>query len=1021
MAPADRFKYDAFISYRRSDGAAVARWLRQRLLQYRPPQPLSKDYSANLRVYLDTIYERATDDFFENNIKPSLAESKHLILVCTPSAFTRRPDGGPSWVERELEYFMSLPQGRSIIPVLAGTEKSIPPMVRDAHANIEVIDLRLRSRTSWLFPRRTQYLNDEILKIIIALLNVPGDLMPAFRREEALRRQARARLFAAVGAVLLSLVTTLAIWAMVSLAEVSRQLVQNHTLQGQELVDEDPLAAGLHFAAAAKIADSFLLRKVGINVDAGLARLWLGQYKRRDPPTLFWHDASVTAAALSLDGSRLATGTMKGTVAVWNVRTGQQIGKPVIHGGQIEHLAFSRDGGLLVSAGRNNRALVWQVSSGTPIGEPIVHDDYVMSADFDPSGARLATVGADGSVRITELASRTRIDLRSAPGSSMHRVEFSLDGRRIVTSSSDGTAQLWDAWSGTPINSPMVQGNSYFTSFSRDGRFVLTSGSPRVWDAETGGPIGPPVQQDGAILAQFSPAADRIAIASWDKSVRIWDRQNAKQIGKSMLHSSPVRLVAWDSSGRLVATVDSHSTVRVWNAEHGELLETLFRHDQDVSFVAFAPDDTLVTASWDGTARITHTTGIDKNPWNVPQAAVATFNRSGTVLVTGSSEGTVTLFDVPRQRAFHDALVQDAGISNLSLSLDGGHILTISENVSSLERSWSGRLWTTKTRTSIGPIKPGQGISDGHFSSDSRLVLLQGRDAVYLVDVDSGNVRDGHLKHPAVVSHAAFVGDGRMIATTSQDGALRLWNEDGKLQGELHKFGSSALYVSSSRTGRYLAIATGAYDSAGWVWDLKEGRLAGPALRHTGNVHSIKFDRAERRVVTASDDGKAQVWDPFTGARVGRPLQHGKSVSYAEFSPDGRLVVTASRDGRARVWSSETGEPAGQFLEHGPRPVEQVFDYSIGVKRAEFSPTGEQILTTSEDGTVRLWEFKSSDESWELLTLRREVETISTLDDQSGVMRRLTQDEWKRRRDKLTALSAGGQRPSTPEISNPPK
>ena len=146
-----------------------------------------------------------------------------------------------------------------------------------------------------------------------------------------------------------------------------------------------------------------------------------------------------------------------------------------------------------------------------------------------------------------------------------------------------------------------------------------------------------------------------------------------------------------------------------------------------------------------------------------------------------------------------------------------------------------------------------------------------------------------------------------MIATTSLDGTLRLWSRDGKILSELSKYPSSGSYVSFSRDGRHLATSTSAYEDVGQVWDLKAKRPAGPLLRHTGSVRSIRFDSDGRRVVTASDDGTAQVWDPFTGTRIGRPLQHMSGVMDAEFSPDGLLVVTASSDGTARVWSSDSG------------------------------------------------------------------------------------------------------------------
>ena len=82
------FEFDAFVSYRRSDGARVARRLRRALLDYRLPPGLGEEGRV-LSVYFDRIYERATDDFFEKTLKPALERSRHLILVVTPGARSR--------------------------------------------------------------------------------------------------------------------------------------------------------------------------------------------------------------------------------------------------------------------------------------------------------------------------------------------------------------------------------------------------------------------------------------------------------------------------------------------------------------------------------------------------------------------------------------------------------------------------------------------------------------------------------------------------------------------------------------------------------------------------------------------------------------------------------------------------------------------------------------------------------------------------------------------------------------------
>jgi WD40 repeat protein len=67
----------------------------------------------------------------------------------------------------------------------------------------------------------------------------------------------------------------------------------------------------------------------------------------------------------------------------------------------------------------------------------------------------------------------------------------------------------------------------------------------------------------------------------------------------------------------------------------------------------------------------------------------------------------------------------------------------------------------------------------------------------------------------------------------------------------------------------------------------------------------------------------------------------------AEFSPDGKRVITSSDDGTARVWDAETGSPLTE-------PVK----LARKVLSARFSPDGNRIATTAVDGTIGLWDAR---------------------------------------------------------------
>jgi WD40 repeat protein/tRNA A-37 threonylcarbamoyl transferase component Bud32 len=75
---------------------------------------------------------------------------------------------------------------------------------------------------------------------------------------------------------------------------------------------------------------------------------------------------------------------------------------------------------------------------------------------------------------------------------------------------------------------------------------------------------------------------------------------------------------------------------------------------------------------------------------------------------------------------------------------------------------------------------------------------------------------------------------------------------------------------------------------------------------------------------------------------------HDETINHASFSADGRYVVTTSDDGTARVWDAATGEPATPPLKHAGR-----------VLHAAFRPDGRRVATaaaTGEAGEARVWD-----------------------------------------------------------------
>jgi WD40 repeat protein len=88
----------------------------------------------------------------------------------------------------------------------------------------------------------------------------------------------------------------------------------------------------------------------------------------------------------------------------------------------------------------------------------------------------------------------------------------------------------------------------------------------------------------------------------------------------------------------------------------------------------------------------------------------------------------------------------------------------------------------------------------------------------------------------------------------------------------------------------------------------------------------------------------ARAWDVASGEALSLPMEHADVVERAAFSPDGSRVVTTSADGTARVWEAATGKPVTAALPHDK------------VKWAAFSPDGGRLATAGADRFARVWD-----------------------------------------------------------------
>lgn len=991
------FKYRAFISYSHAD-RRWGDWLHRALETYRVPKRLvgttHREGLVPARVFpiFRDREELPTSSSLSANIQQALEQSPFLIVICSPRSAKSR------WVNEEILAFKRLGRESHIFPLIVDGEPNASDGKPGFASDMECFPPSLRfaiGEDGALSDRPTEPIaadarpgrdgrNHAKLKLLAGLLGVDFDAL-RLREHERQRRRLVVWLTAS-GAISLALLglSAVALWQKRE-ADTQRGIAvvneRNANEQRQLAVNNEHIAQEQRHRAEEKEREA-RERLAALYEERGRDELVKGQPGRAAPflaaayaenparatvrfllsralatlggqsTVLEGHLDTISLAASDPTGKWLATADVRGTVKLWDAKSGQPLQSfETKLPDEPQKLLFHERAGLLLVAGQGKIRLCDPMAGTVRVlthGYSPIHD-LAITAD----GATLVSVsernlqGEDATVKVWNVATGAVVAAWSQ-GSKTYSARLSRDEKRLLTTADDGTACVWDLASREKLlelKHPQPPSNAIW-SVAEDAIVTVGENSgPTTWNARTG-------EQTGAAAAgvgnprvlEFNAAGDRLLLATTSQAgVMAWPPGKLMPLEDNLLaahaHFSP--------DGQSVVVCPSWGLeVKVWSAETGQLLATLAGHAARPRDAIFSPDGHSII-----------TTGTDRRGivWAWEQL------KSPPPLVSG--------FQQPVEAA-----------------LFGAQGLLVAKPFGAAEvRAWRGETGAP-TAALQHPVDDAAGwLNDGLAWSVSHgvpRVATGGPDKTARVWDFSRGALVQALPHPSRVTALDLSADGQRLVSSTGSDAL-LWEVDRahllrRLAGPFR--GVAAVRLSPA--GDCVVVASADALSA---WETTTGapRFSIPA---TGAAFKeVKFTPDGRRFVSVARDKYARLWEAADGLAVAALGPHSDPVKLFAISARGDIFATFGGSGIVFFWSAEgkllsQWETPARLSPHALRfwPLDDLAAVSVsnevyyvdartGAELAKFAPhqndvtsldfsaDGAWLLTASEDRTLRQW------------------------------------------------------------------
>ena len=522
-----------------------------------------------------------------------------------------------------------------------------------------------------------------------------------------------------------------------------------------------------------------------------------------------------------------------------------------------------------------------------------------------------------------------------------------------------------------------------YKCFSGDGRYIALGAkdySIRIWDRENRKEIAKLEGHTNRVVSMhFSRNGQLIASGSRDNTVRVWDWEKQKEIVKLEGHTEEVNTVCFSGDGQYVSSGSGgffreDNTVRVWSWKHQKEVARLEGHITNVHSVCFSDDGRYIASGagsigtgdytvrvwdWEKQEEITVLKG------HTGQVNYVCFSNDGRYIASGAEDMTVRIWDWKNESEIRTLRMSHA--CSVCFSGDGRFVAA---GLGSILNDYTIRVWDWKAQKEISRLEGHKlDVNNVCFSGDGQYIFSGSDDNTVRVWDWKKHKLTEKTGHKYCVRSLCFSPDGYYFSSGSGDG-VRIW--DWESEKTIIEPGRRGNGVCFSNDGRYFAYASS------WVvnvWDWKNEKQMGSLYGSTHNLKAVCFS-GDGNYLAVAEGGEIDyrehnvtpniyVWDMKTREKAGTLKGHVSGVNCVCFSTDGQYIASASGGMVCMTHDHDGGDNTVRIWDwKNEKEIRKLKGHADWIHSVSFLPDGRHIVTGSAN-QICIWDWENEKKLFE--------------------------------------------------------